>query len=432
MRNIFLILITLGFSLCIPALAPAAPQNLTYAQKVLQVLNRLSFGPEPGDIAHVRHIGIKAYIEEQLHPETIDDSRCDNDLKTIPTLSMTAYQLYQAYPPAKAAALGEKPNPDQVKAANQHIREILDQLTQAKLTRILESQRQLQEVMVDFWFNHFNVTFQKNRDKWFITPYEQDAIRPYALGKFRDLLGAVAHSPAMLEYLDNVNSSVDARYVPADEMDEYPQMEKMMDQPMSADGKPKKSMGLNENYARELMELHTLGVDSGYTQDDVIQVARALTGWSIQGQGKPGQNDVDPDQVFQFKFRERMHDLGPATILGQAFDGTQGEAEGEAVLDLLAKNPATAHFIATKLCRRFICDDPPPALVNRVAQRFLDSGGDIRETLRAIFYSKEFMSPDLLPGQGQDSLGIHGQRAPGDQRPRHGQPENRPDFEFDG
>jgi uncharacterized protein (DUF1800 family) len=269
----------------------------------------------------------------------------------------------------------------------------LDQLTQAKLTRILESQRQLQEVMVDFWFNHFNVTFQKNRDKWFITPYEQDAIRPYALGKFRDLLGAVAHSPAMLEYLDNVNSSVDARYVPADEMDEYPQMEKMMDQPMSADGKPKKSMGLNENYARELMELHTLGVDSGYTQDDVIQVARALTGWSIQGQGKPGQNDIDPDQIFEFKFRERMHDLGPATILGQPFDGSQGEAEGEAVLDLLAKSPATAHFIAAKLCRRFVYDDPPPALVDRVAQRFLDSGGDIRETLRAIFYSKEFMSP---------------------------------------
>ncbi len=387
-KSLFLLLGAIGFSLSGPISAATTGSSLTTTQKISQVLNRLSFGPKPGDAALVRRLGLKAYIEQQLHPETLDDSQCEADLELYPSLGLTALELFQKYPPAHPAQPGEKPNPDEVKAANQHIGEILDQLTEAKWVRILESRRQLQEVMTDFWFNHFNVTFEKNRDKWFLTPYERDVIRPNALGKFRDLLGAVAHSPAMLEYLDNVNSTVDPRYVPADEMSEYPAMMKMMDDPANA----KKSMGLNENYARELMELHTLGVDSGYTQQDVIQVARALTGWSFQGPGKPGQPE-NPAQAFQFKFRARMHDQGPATILGQIYDGAQGEAEGESVLDALAENPATAHLIAAELCRRFVCDDPPPALVNRVAQKFLASGGDIRETLRAIFYSKEFLSP---------------------------------------
>jgi uncharacterized protein (DUF1800 family) len=385
MRKTLLGLLWLGIGL---GVGSAYGQGLSYTQKISQVLNRLSFGPKPGDEAMVRQLGLKAYIEQQLHPETIDDSQCQGDLGSYPAVSLTALELFQKYPPARAAQPGEKPNPDEVKAANEHIREILNQLTEAKWTRILESKRQLQEVMTDFWFNHFNVTFEKNRDKWLLAPYENDVIRPNALGKFSDLLKAVAHSPAMLEYLDNVNSRVDPRYVPADEMGEYPAMEKMMADPANA----KKSMGLNENYARELMELHTMGVDSGYTQEDVIQVARALTGWSFQGPGKPGQ-EVDPAQAFQFKFRARMHDQGPATILGQVYDGAQGEAEGDAVLGALAQSPATAHFIATELCRRFVCDDPPPALVDRTAQKFLESGGDIAQTLRSIFYSKEFLGP---------------------------------------
>lgn len=378
---------------------PAKPAPLTRDQQMTQVLNRLTFGPRPQDYAHIRKIGIKAFIEEQLNPDKIDDSACDQKLAAYPDLMLSSWDLYQKYPPANTRIVDGVPekvsNPDELakKAANEKMKVILQDLDAAKLTQAVYSRRQLQEVMTDFWFNHFNVLYQKNRIKWLMPAYERDVIRPNALGNFRDLLGAVAHSPAMLEYLDNVVSTVDPRYVPADEMGEYPMMANL-NKP-SANGKPKKNMGLNENYARELMELHTLGVDSGYTQQDVIELARILTGWSFEGPRFLGRSpyNANPDDVFQFRFRAKMHDRGAKTLLGQTFGPDDGEQEGEKALDMLSRSPATAHFIATKLCRRFVADDPPESLVKKVAATFLKTDGDIRSCLRAIFYSKEFMSP---------------------------------------
>lgn len=396
-----------GLVLClllsIPAslMASASPKfpPLTKDQQMIQVLNRLTFGPRPEDYGHIQKIGIKGFIEEQLNPDKIDDSACDQMLSQYSDLLDSSWDLYQKYPPANVQFVNGIPqkndnvNEEDKKEANQKIRTILKELDAAKLTRILYSKRQLQEVMVDFWFNHFNVTFEKNRTKWLLPGYERDVISPNALGNFRDLLEAVAHSPAMLEYLDNVVSTVDPRYVPQANMGEYPMMAAMM-RPQS-NGKPKKNLGLNENYARETLELHTMGVDSGYTQQDVIELARVLTGWSFDGPNifNKYPYNANPDDVFRFKFRDKMHDRGAKTILGQTFGPDLGEQEGEEVLDMLCNQPATAHFIATKLCRRFISDNPPEPLVQKVADTFLKTHGDIRSCLRAIFYSKEFMNP---------------------------------------
>jgi uncharacterized protein (DUF1800 family) len=380
---------------------PTSPKLpfLSKEQQMIQVLNRLTFGPRPQDFTYIQKTGIKPFIEEQLQPEKIDDSQCDQWLAQYPDLLESSWDLYQKYPPANVLIVNGIPqknynvNEEQKKEANQRVRTILKQMDAAKLTRILYSKRQLQEVMTDFWFNHFNVTFEKNRIKWLLPGYERDVIRANALGNFRDLLGAVAHSPTMLDYLDNVVSTVDPRYVSSADMGEYPMMAAMTK--TQPNGKPKKNVGLNENYARELMELHTLGVDSGYTQQDVIEVARVLTGWSFDGPNilEKYPYNANPDDVFRFKFRAKMHDRGTKTILGQTFGPDQGELEGEAVLDMLCKQPATAHFIAFKLCRRFISDNPPENLVKNVATTFLKTNGDIRSCLRAIFYSKEFMDP---------------------------------------
>jgi uncharacterized protein (DUF1800 family) len=393
--SLFLLLpCSLGAASSAPKLPPLSKQ-----QQYIQVLNRLTFGPRPQDFAHVNKIGVKAFIEEQLHPEKIDDSACDQLLAQYPDLLESSWDLFQKYPPANILMVNGIPqkndnvNEEQKKEANQKVRTILKQMDAAKLTRVLYSQRQLQEVMTDFWFNHFNVTFEKNRIKWLLPGYERDVIRANAMGNFRDLLGAVAHSPAMLDYLDNAVSTVDPRYIPSAEMGEYPMMADMVK--TKPNGKPKKNIGLNENYARELMELHTLGVDSGYTQQDVIEVARVLTGWSFDGPNIMAKYpyNANPDDVFRFKFREKMHDRGTKTVLGEKFGPDQGELEGNAVLDMLCQQPATAHFIAAKLCRRFVSDNPPESLVKNVAAVFLKTKGDIRSCLRTIFYSKEFMDP---------------------------------------
>ena len=370
--------------------------SLSQDHKILHTLTRLGFGPRPGDMQSVRDMGLTAYIESQLHPEDIADKECDLILAGYPTLAMSSQELYKAFPPAKLTTK----NPDG-KRSNQKIKKILQELAEAKLARAVKSERQLNEVMVDLWYNHFNVTFQKNLCKWLVTSYERDTIRPHALGRFRDLLGAVAHSPAMMAYLDNAQSSVDTRFVPEDLVMENKAMAAMMDKAKANN----KKMGLNENYARELMELHTLGVDGGYTQDDVINAARVLTGWSLVG-AKPakmsgkvpmmsgnrrGSGKVKVmQQPFTFIFRPTMHDPGDKTVLGKKFGPNDGMREGEELLDMLARHPHTAAFIATKLCRRFVSDDPPAALVKRVAQRFLATDGDIKETLRALFGSPEF------------------------------------------
>ncbi len=236
----------------------------------------------------------------------------------------------------------------------------MEQAVQARLWRAVESPRQLQEVMVDFWYNHFNVFAAKGLDHLWVGAYEEQAIRPYALGRFRDLLGATAHHPAMLFYLDNWQNTAP-----------------------NSPGVRGKQQGLNENYARELMELHTLGVDGGYTQEDVIALARILTGWGL---GRPRGRDINKGGFF---FDPKRHDFSDKVFLGQTIHGS-GVAEGEEALDILARNPATARHISFELAQYFVADEPPSALVERLRKRFLDTDGDIRAVLDTLFHSPEF------------------------------------------
>jgi uncharacterized protein (DUF1800 family) len=242
---------------------------------------------------------------------------------------------------------------------------VVTELQRAKLLRAVYSEQQLFEVMVDFWENHFSIFANKDDDRYLLTAFDRETIRPFAMGRFRDLLGATAHSPAMLFYLDNWRSSVPRPYPARGE------------KPAGVDG------GFNENYARELLELHTLGVDGGYTQKDVQEVARCLSGWTIQ---KPNEQGL-------FLYRPGLHDDGEKVVLGRKILPGGGIADGERVLDILATHPSTARFIATKLARRFISDDPPPSVIDRAASVFLKTDGSIRETLRAIVTSPEFFSP---------------------------------------
>ena len=267
---------------------------------------------------------------------------------------------------------------------------IVEELAMAKMTRAVYSERQLQQVMDDFWFNHFNVFAGKGEDRYYLTSYERDVIQPHALGKFKDLITGIAKSPAMLFYLDNFLSA-DPRAA------QRAAQQRLMRQQMrpglnrwpppqqnpQASNKKRQERGLNENYGRELMELHTLGVDGGYTQKDVTEVARCFTGWTIE---KPRENP-------QFKFDERIHDPDPKIVLGKKIHAG-GMKDGEEVIDLLVHHPSTAKFISTKLARRFVSDNPPPALVARMAETFKSSDGDIRAVLRTMIYSPEFWTRD--------------------------------------
>jgi uncharacterized protein (DUF1800 family) len=352
-------------SLLLSGLYPlsAKAQSLTTQEQALHVLNRLAYGPRPGDMAAIQQSGVRRYIDEQLHPERIPlPVDLQNRLDSLPTYQLTVAQLYQqygppSYPPKDASS-------DEKNAARQRAaREITPQSHLARLWLASESPRQLQEVMTEFWFNHFNVFEGKEWDRYWTADYEKNVIRPNALGNFRQLLGAVAHHPAMLYYLDNWLSS-GANTV-------------------GAKGRYK---GLNENYARELMELHTLGVDGGYSQADVIALARILSGWTIAVQdAKNGDDDAS------FLFNARRHDNAPKQFLGRSI-APAGQQEGEQALDMLARQPATARFIATKLVRYFVSDQPDPALVNQLTQAFLSSDGDIKTVLRKLFDSPQFWS----------------------------------------
>src|ERR1035437_4855361 len=439
-------------------------QALTEDEAILQALNRLGFGPRPGDPERVKEIGLQKWVDQQLHPESIADSALGARLDRFPTLKMSSSKLLDEFPQPQVAARREgvsleeyrKEQQEQVKAAMQTMQTDMEQvdarhlpnfdagnmdpnanpgkakgegkgqggfgnpmfnyadiripqrivaaLCMAKVTRAVYSERQLEEQMVDFWYNHFNVFAAKGVDRWLITAYERDAIRPHAMGKFRDLLDATAKSPAMLFFLDNWLSADPVAWAKLQQEQQQRRGQRQMRMgggfggrrfgmprfpqaggapPANAAGNQKQERGLNENYGRELMELHTLGVDGGYTQDDVINVAKAFTGWTIK------QPRRDPE----FFFDDRIHDNGAKTVLGHRIHAG-GMKDGEEVLNILARDPHTARHISFELAQRFVSDNPPGALVDRMAQTFLKSDGDIREVLHTMIYSPEFWSKD--------------------------------------
>jgi uncharacterized protein (DUF1800 family) len=442
--------------------------ELSEDEAVLHALNRLAFGPRPGDIERVKKMGLEKWIEQQLYPESLNDAAVQARLARYPTLAMSSEELMDKFPQPQLAArragmspedyrkqvedrqkqreerqqqmMGERPTGEAGDAmtpeARLRRRELLQgagdpnmpprgledvnnpariviELSMAKVTRAVYSERQLDEVLADFWFNHFNVFAAKGADRWLLTEYERESIRPYTLGRFRDMLGATAKSPAMLFYLDNWMSAdpVAAQRIEGELNERRARFQRMFgndpemmermrqrgrlgqqrrlppQQPGKAGqpgqpGQPPPQMrrrGLNENYARELMELHTLGVDGGYSQQDIIEVARAFTGWTMRAPR------LDPE----FYFEDRIHDTKAKTVLGKKIDAG-GMKDGELVLDMLAKHPNTAKFISTKLARRFVNDAPPAALVERMAQSFTGTDGDIRSVVRTMVYSPEF------------------------------------------
>ena len=367
---------------------PAAVAPLpvpTTEQAVLHALNRLTFGPRPGDVERVRSIGLQAWIDQQLAPSRIDDRELVARLARLETLGLDSRTIQQEYSgPAmverrrrqlagnrepgagnpemsSGGARSPEPGARQPNEVLRKDRQVIADIEEAKLLRAVYSERQLEEVLVDFWFNHFNVFAGKGATRNYLNEYERDAVRPHVLGNFRELLGATAKNPAMLFYLDNWLNVAE-----------------------SSPGGASPRRGINENYARELMELHTLGVDGGYTQKDVTEVARAFTGWTID----------NPRQGGAFRFEPRIHDDAEKTILGRRIEADGGIADGEQVLDLLASHPSTARFISTKLARRFIADTPPAALVDRLAARFRATGGDLRAVMTTLLTSPEFLSLD--------------------------------------
>jgi uncharacterized protein (DUF1800 family) len=504
----------------------AAIPQMDESKRALHVLNRLTFGPRPGDVDAVSKMGVDKWIEQQLHPDKIDNSALEARLAPFRTLAMSSQDIVESFPPpqvvkaladgrmmlpsdpvkraiyqqaldnyrnrveikqektaagapntsqpaqsqqaadpnmdpnmkpgaASSAAnnTGDDPAMEKEKQQRQEARmyaelkgqEILDlppdqrydaimklspeerrmiagglnnenrqqifsqlspqqrenlmvmtnpqqavqfELMQGKILRAAYSDRQLEEVMTDFWFNHFNVFINKGADRYLITAYERDVIRPRVFGKFKDLLLATAESPAMLFYLDNwqsvgPNSDVARGGGRRAGNRKFARRKNVSFGQNQQQQQQRQRRGLNENYAREIMELHTLGVDGGYTQKDVTELARVLTGWTIE----------QPQRGGDFTFNERMHEPGAKVVLGQTFK-EDGKREGERAIEMLASHPSTAKFISRKLAMRFVSDNPPPALVDRMAETFLKSDGDIREVLRTLFKSPEFWAQD--------------------------------------
>jgi uncharacterized protein (DUF1800 family) len=465
-----------GLLVALPAMASGKPRKpaddaklfqkkLSKDDQILHALDRLTFGPRPGDVERVKKIGLKKWIFEQLHPDRIAENPVlEAQLQALESLRMTPLEALQHYPTPqmiRAIANGKQPMPDDLllrasverlitrykvrraEAASlpvppkdtdaeleparwleqiltpeelavvnggsadkkrdllesmqpDRIEDMLIAMTQrerlkvfppasrtvrreifllnspqqviaydlldSKILRAIESTQQLGEEMDDFWFNHFNVYYEKGADRFLLPQYEREAIRPHVLGQFRDLLEATAKSPAMLFFLDNFES------VRPD---------------IDANNKNRKvKRGLNENYGRELMELHTLGVNGGYTQKDVTEVARCFTGWTIQ----------EPRKGGGFFYDDKLHDKGEKIVLGHVIGAGGGINDGEQVLDILARHPSTAHFISKQLAQRFVADNPPEPLVHRMAETFLSTNGSIREVMKTMLNSKEFWS----------------------------------------
>lgn len=413
-----------------PKNVQSASKNLSAEQKAIHLLDRITFGARPGDIERVMKTGWEKFLDEQLHPERIADTAIEQKLKGIESIHLSNAELANYYPPPQVIQQALKSKgleapgfangantptgqTEQEQKSNQAKRreiqkmlkemgykqpqQVALELQQAKILRAAYSERQLQEVMTDFWFNHFNVFLQKGADRVLTTTYERDAIRPHVFGKFEDLLKATAESPAMLFYLDNwMSAAPNAQMLQRRERvakamerrqarlgDKMSEQEK--EQMLNAQGKIKKApRGLNENYAREIMELHTLGVDGGYTQKDVQEVARCFTGWTLK----------QPRNGAEFIFNPMIHDDGEKTVLGKKIAAGGGQKDGYAVIHLLATHPSTAKFISTKLARKFVNDAPPQALVNRMAETFKKTDGDISQVLRTMLTSPEFFAAE--------------------------------------
>lgn len=340
---------------------------LSREQKIIHLLNRISFGPTREEALRVDRLGFRAYLDEQLEPDKIADPYVEEKLAGLKTMRLSSRELIELYPLPRQAPQQAKQQqtPMMLPMEMQGPRQVILELQLARLLRAIYSRRQLYEIVVDFWSNHFNIFAGKGADRWLTTAYDRDTIRPNALGRFSTLLRATAESPAMLFYLDNWLStgpeSQASRFAAANN----------------------RRRGLNENYARELMELHTLGVDGGYTQKDIMEVARCFTGWTVR----------EPQKQAEFAFNPRMHDEGEKTVLGTRISGN-GVDEGLKVLDLLVRHPSTAKFISTKLARRFVADDPPASIVNKASDTFRATDGDIRAVLRTIIDSPEFFSEE--------------------------------------
>src|SRR5215213_2918110 len=404
-----------------PVLFAQKHRSLSEEQRIVHVLNRLGFGARPADIERVKAVGLENYINQQLSPEKIVDSVAEGKVRELSVLNMPTAELYEKYPqpgqlmrqlqargmlPAEMSM--EKPDNNQNPLENEKYRKVLQEyyrenglerpqriiaeLQASRILRAVYSERQLQEVMVDFWTNHFNIFAGKGADRWLLPAYDRDTIRPNAMGKFSTLLQATAQSPAMLFYLDNFQS-----VSPNANQRRGGLLQQLRPQPQLPQ---RQRRGINENYARELMELHTLGVDGGYTQKDVQEIARCFTGWTIfQPRGGAAavnaiMGEAGRRNAGTFFFNARVHDDGEKTVLGHKIPAGGGIKDGLMVLDILAHHPSTAKFIATKLVRHFVSDTPPQSLVDRVAAAFTKSDGDIRETLKTIFFSKEFNSTE--------------------------------------
>ena len=370
---------------------------------VAHALNRLTFGARPGDVDRVKSIGLDKWIDQQLNPSAINNEQLERRLSQFQTLNLDSRTITDEYiqPAQRERRERQLKNPDgnrepgagnpqmtpnMMNDTERKARQVITDLEQAKLLRAVYSERQLEEVLVDFWFNHFNVFAGKGAVRNYITEYERDAIRPHVLGNFRDLLEATAKSPAMLFYLDNWQSATPEAPTRAAGA-RRPAGGRPAGMPgLPAAGRPPQMpRGINENYARELMELHTLGVDGGYTQQDIIEVARAFTGWTIR-----------PRQGSGFMFVPFMHDNGEKRVLGHTIKAGGGVSDGEQVLDILAAHPSTAHFIALELSKRFVSDTPPQSLVDRAAARFTATHGDLKEVTRTIITSPEFFAPESI------------------------------------
>ncbi len=375
---------------------PATPSD---DARIVHALQRLTYGPRPGDVESVRRMGLERFIDAQLHPERIPDAALAVRLAGLKTLGLDAAALREGYEIPREVKreykerLGDNPSEDDARRMKRELvrrmapsmegrpQEVVDELQEAKLLRAVYSERQLDEVLVDFWINHFNVYAGKSLDRYLVAQYERESVRPHAWGRFEDLLGATATSPAMLFYLDN--------WLSADPQAKPPVAWRGRTRPRADEDARGKKRGLNENYARELLELHTLGVEGGYTQKDVTEVARCFTGWTILGlRGRTAREGENP----RFAFVPALHDPGDKRVLGHLIKSA-GEDEGRQVLHILATHPATARFVSLKLARRFVADAPPPALVERAAATFLATRGDIRAVVRTIVTSPEFDAP---------------------------------------